>query len=178
MTPLPSISRLRSARPCVLALVLACAVTACGGGGGAPPLSPVPQAAVLYDDDAGGLRDSVRVVVRDAAGLERLWRQATAGQSAPPPIPPVDWRREMVVGVAAGRMMPNDRIRVDSVGVRREPGADGKEREVMAVLVRTTQGCERFTSAAFPVSLVRVRRYPGAVVFVERRERAAGCARE
>jgi hypothetical protein len=141
-------------------------------------LSPVARAAVLYDDDAGGLRDSVRLVVRDAAGLERLWRQATAGQSAPPPAPSVDWGREMVVAVAAGRMTPNDRITVDSVGTRREPGADGREREVLAVLVRTTQGCERFRSAAaFPVSLVRLRRYEGQVVFVERRERAAGCAR-
>jgi hypothetical protein len=120
----------------------------------------------------------VRLVVRDAAGLERLWRQATAGQTAPPPVPTVDWGREMVVAVAAGRMAPNDRIRVDSVGVRREPGADGHAREVMAVLVLTTQGCERFTSAAFPVSLVRLRRYEGQVVFVERRERAAGCTRE
>jgi len=176
MTRTPSISRRRAIHLPLLAL--ACAACGGGGGGGAPALSPVAQSAVLYDDDAGGLRDSVRVVVRDAAGLERLWRQVTAGQSTPPPAPVVDWEREMVVGVAAGRMVPNDRIRVDSVGVRREPGPDGKEREVMAVLVRTTQGCERFTSAAFPVSLVRVRRYAGAVVFVERRERAAGCARE
>ena len=150
---------------------------ACGGkGGGAPALSPVPQTAVLYDDDAGGLRDSVRVVVRDDAMLRALWRQATAGQDAPPPPPAVDWRREMVVAVAAGRRAPSDRIRVDSVGMRREPGADGKMRDAMAVLVRTTQGCERFTSAVFPVYLVRVRRYDGPVVFVERRDRSAGCA--
>jgi hypothetical protein len=178
MTRSPSISpRCFAGLPLV---ALACAAAAaCGGGGGkgGPVLSPVARAAVLYDDDAGGLRDSVRLVVRDAAGLERLWRQATAGQSAPPPAPSVDWGHEMVVAVAAGRMTPNDRIAVDSVGVRREPGADGREREVLAVLVRTTQGCEQFRSAAFPVSLVRLRRYVGTVVFVERRERAAGCAR-
>ncbi|HET6762733.1 MAG TPA: hypothetical protein VFH27_03650 [Longimicrobiaceae bacterium] len=162
----------------LLALALACAAGAVACGGGKGGLGPVARTAVLYDDDAGGLRDSVRLVVRDAVGLERLWRQATAGQSAPPPAPMVNWGREMVVAVAAGRMTPNDRIAVDSAGVRREPGADGREREVLAVLVRTTQGCERFrTAAAFPVSLVRVPRYAGPVVFVERRERAAGCAR-
>lgn len=161
------------------ALLLALATppaAACGGGTPAPALGPVPQTAVLYDDDAGGLRDSVRVVVRDDAALQALWRQATQGQDAPPAPPAVDWRREMVVAVAAGRKAPSDRIRVDSVGMRREPGADGRVRDAMAVLVRTTQGCERFTSAVFPVYLVRVRRYDGPVVFVERRDRAEGCA--
>jgi len=179
MTRSPFISSRRLAGLPFLALACAAAAACGGGGGGGPVLSPVARAAVLYDDDAGGLRDSVRLVVRDAAGLERLWRQATAGQSAPPPAPSVDWGREMVVAVAAGRMTPNDRIAVDSVGTRREPGADGREREVLAVLVRTTQGCVQFrsASAAFPVSLVRLRRYEGTVVFVERRERAAGCAR-
>jgi hypothetical protein len=168
-------SRFSSFRRFALLLALPSAA-ACGGkGNAAPVLSPIPQTAVLYDDDAGGLRDSVRAVVRDDAALQALWRQATAGQDAPPPPPAVDWRREMVVAVAAGRMAPSDRIRVDSVGMRREPGADGRVRDVMAVLVRTTRGCERFTSAVFPVNLVRVRRYDGPVVFVERRDRAEGC---
>ncbi len=160
----------------VLAFALPLAA-ACGGGGprALPGLSPVPQTSVIYEDDAGGLRDSVRLVVRSAAELDDLWRRATAGQTAPPPPPAVDWNREMVVAVAAGRMRPSDRIQVDSVGMRREPGADGRMREVMAVLVRTTQGCGGFSTAAFPMNVVRVRRYAGTVVFVERRDRAEGC---
>lgn len=165
-----------------LALVcaLALAAAACGGrkAAGTAPLGPVPEAALIYDDDAGGLRDSLRLVVRTPAELNDLWRRATAGQASPPPAPSVDFGREMVVAVAAGRMMPSDRIRVDSVGMRAEPGANGKMRDVLAVLVRTTESCERFTAAAYPVQLVRVRRYNGPVVFVERRERGDGCSRE
>jgi hypothetical protein len=157
------------------AALAALAAAACGGG--APPaLGPVPQTAVVYDDDAGGVRDSVRLVVRDAAAFGALWRRVTAGQGSPPPLPAVDFGRDMVLAVAAGRMQPNDRIRVDSVGGRRGPGSDGKMRGELAVLVRTTAGCRRFPTAVFPVQLVRVRRYDGPVRFVEHRERGEGCA--
>jgi hypothetical protein len=167
-------------RAALAACALACAA-ACGRGGAPsvpPPLGPVPQASLMYDDDGGGLRDSVRLVVRDPAALDALWRRATAGQPAPPPLPAVDFRREMVVAVAAGRMTPDDRIRVDSVGMRREPGENGRVRDVLAVLVRTTEACERYSTAVYPLQVVRMRRYDGPVVFVERRERAEGCARD
>lgn len=162
----------------LFALGLACAAAACGRGGAPPSLGPVPESALLYDDDAGGLRDSARMVIRTRAALDELWGRATAGQPSPPPAPTVDFRREMVVAVAAGRSTPSDRIVVDSVGVRPEPGANGKMRNVLAVLVRTTSGCGRFTAPAYPVQLVRVRRYEGPVVFVERREQGEGCTRE
>jgi hypothetical protein len=161
--------------------LLACAavlLAACGGARpaapGPAPLGPVVQAAVIYDDDAGGMRDSVRLVVRDPAAFEVLWRRATDGQASPPPLPAIDFTREMVVAVGAGRMTPNDRIRVDSVGgLRQGPGG----RDAMVVLVRTTEGCERFPAAAWPLQLVRVRRHDGPVVFVERRVRAEACSR-
>ena len=158
-------------------LLTAAAVAAACGGGGKPALRPIPQNAVMYDDDAGGVRDSVRMVVRDAAALGSLWRRATTGQGAPPPLPPVDFRKELVVAVAAGRMRPNDRIRVDSVGVRKEPGADGKTHEVLSVLVLTTAGCRSFSTPVWPVQIVRVARYGGPVKFVERREPGDGCGR-
>jgi hypothetical protein len=172
MTSLPLFLR-RMALACAAATAAACA----GGAPASPPaLAPMPQAALIYDDDAGEVRDSVRLVVRAPAELDALWRRATAGQPAPPPAPAVDFSREMVLAVAAGRMAPDDRIRVDSVGVRREPGADGRLREVLAVLVRTTEACGRYaTAAVYPLQVVRVRRWDGPVVFVERRERGEGC---
>ena len=96
---------------------------------------------------------------------------------APLPPPQVDFRREMVLAVAAGRMSANDRIRVDSVGVRKEPGADGKTHEVLSVLVLTTAGCRSFSTPVWPVQIVRVARYGGPVKFVERREPGDGCGR-
>lgn len=176
----------RSHPLCPPRFVLACTaalLAACGGGRPAmpgpasvpAPLGPVVQAAVIYDDDAGGMRDSVRLVVRDLAAFQVLWRSATDGQASPPPLPAIDFAREMVVAVGAGRMTPNDRIRVDSVGGPR-PGPGGG-RDAMVVLVRTTEGCERFPTAAWPLQLVRVRRHDGPVVFVERRVRAEACSR-
>lgn len=158
----------------------AIALLAAGCGRGRPPApapAPVPvlQPSVLYDDDAGGMRDSVRLVVRDPAAFQALWRSATQGQPSPPPLPVIDFAREMVVAVGAGRMSPDDRIRVDSVSLRPEAGRGA--RPSLVVLVRTTEGCRGFSAASWPVQLVRVRRHDGPVVFVERRVRAEGCAR-
>ena len=159
------------------AALAALALLAAGCGRGRPAtLAPAPvlQPSVLYDDDAGGVRDSVRVVVRDPAAFQVLWRNATQGQPSPPPLPSVDFAREMVVAVGAGRMTPDDRIRVDSVSLRPEAGG-GRARASLVVLVRTTHGCGPFSTAAWPVQLVRVRRHDGPVVFLERRARAEGC---
>jgi hypothetical protein len=79
---------------------------------------------------------------------------------------------EMAVVVSAGRQTPEESIRVDSVGVRRERTADGNVRDALAVIVRTTYGCGRFTTDAFPVEIVRVKRFEGPVTFIERRTEA------
>lgn len=160
---------------------LACAAALLAACGGRRPVLPDPfppvavaPAAVIYDDDAGGMRDSLRLVVRDPAAFEMLWRSATNGQPSPPPVPAIDFAREMVVAVGAGRMTPNDRIHVDSVGGMR-PGFG--PRGALMVLVQTTEGCAGFETAVWPLQLVRMRRHDGPVVFVERRVRAEACSR-
>ncbi|HUG40046.1 MAG TPA: hypothetical protein VMM12_06165 [Longimicrobiales bacterium] len=145
----------------------------CARGPALPePLGPVPETARLYYDDGGGLADSARLVIRGEAMWQDVWQRATAQRPAPPPLPVIDFDRDMILVVAAGRMTPEDQIRVDSVGVRRERTADGEDRDALTVIVRTTQGCGRFASEAYPVEIVRVRRFDGPVSFVERRERA------
>lgn len=163
--------------PLPVVLALAALVAGCGGGGAAAPaaLSPVPSASVVYYDDQGALRDSVRMVVRDAEELRTLWERVTAGQASPPPAPAVSFDREMLLVVGAGRKTPEDQVHVDSVGVRREMGPDGKMRDALAVVVRSAEGCGRVRTAAYPVEIVRVRRFTGPVSFVEKRERAEGC---
>lgn len=163
-----------------LAVLTACLVLGAAAclrprGGGGPSVErwlPLASDARLYADNAGGIRDSVRTVVRDAASLRRVWQQATAGQASPPPVPNVDFNREMVVVVAAGRMTPQDEVRVDSVQVRRERDASGGSGEVMSVMVRTVRGCGRFNAPAYPVEIIRLRRFDGRVSFVERATRA------
>ncbi len=134
-----------------------------------PPLGPVPDSDRLYYDTRGGIADSLRMVVRDAGSWLEVWTRVTAERAAPPPLPTLDFEEHMAVVVAGGRMTPEDRVRVDSVGVRAERSADGDVRDVLAVIVQTTHGCGRFNADAYPVEIVRVRRFDGPVTFVERR---------
>lgn len=156
-----------------LTVLLAGFAAACGGGPGAPaPLGPVPVDARVFYDNGGGIQDSSQVVIRDAASLQDVWQRATSTQGSPPPPPEIDFDRQMLLLVSAGRMSPDDQIHVDSVGVRREVDVSGGTHDVLAVLYTITEGCRRFNRDAFPVEIVRVRRYNGEVRFVGRRERA------
>jgi hypothetical protein len=165
--------------PALLILVAVLGV-GCRRGGPPPAIAPaaVPPIApseVIYYDNGGGIRDSVRLVVRDPDQLQTLWEQATSTQLAPPPLPSVDFSREMVLVIGAGRMTPDDQIQVDSVGVRDEATPGGGRQRVLEVVVRTTRGCQQFNSDAYPVVFVRVQSFDGTVRFTERREQAAGC---
>ena len=101
--------------------------TGCRGGAppappAPPPAAPLAPTALLYYDNSGGIRDSVRMVVRDQERFRQIWRQATSTQSAPPAAPSVDFDRAMLLVVGAGRMTPEDAVRVDSVSIREETG--------------------------------------------------------
>jgi hypothetical protein len=138
-------------------------------------VAPIAPSEVVYYDNGGGIRDPIRVVVRDEATLREIWERATSTQLAPPPVPSVDFEREMVLVIGAGRMTPVDQVQVDSVGVREEATAGGGRQRVLEAIVRTTRGCQEFNSDAYPVVFVRVQRFEGTIRFTERRERAAGC---
>jgi len=134
-----------------------------GGGGG---LTPVGATARVYYDDSPAYRDSVRMIVREASTWQMVWARATSTQASPAPLPAIDFSREIVVLVGAGRMTPGDQIHVDSVGVR--GGA-------FVVVVRTTVECRPFPAEAYPMEIVRVSRSDKTPSFVERRDRAAHC---
>jgi len=161
-----------------LFLVLSIAIAACAHGSSAPtpaPLAPLPDDARLFYDNGGGIRDSGQTVVRDDAAFRDVWHRATASQSNPAALPAVNFARDMVIVVAGGRMSPADQIRVDSAGVRRESTASGKQQDVLAIVYTVTQACRKFNGDAYPVEIVRVRRYAGDVRFVGRRERGSDC---
>lgn len=167
---------------CHLALFLCPGLlVACGRGSG-PPLPPTPEplarleaAQRLYYDDSGGIADSLRLIVRDPALWRDIWDRATSTLGSPPPLPAVDFSREMVLVVAAGRMNPGDRVQVDSAGVRSELDPDGRRREVMVATVRIILDCTGFEADVFPLDIVRVRRFEGPVQFLHARERAPDC---
>lgn len=166
--------------PAVLSLALLAA--ACGGSAPpvpasvmAPALAPVGDGDRLYYDNSGGIADSVRIVVRTSDELTDIWARATSRQSAPPPVPTVDFADRMVVVVGAGRLTPEDQIRVDSVGIRTVTDAAGVDEDVLAVVVRTISGCGRFQVDAYPVEIVTVPRFGGDVRFVERTSSDPNC---
>ena len=142
-------------------------VAACHrGAAGMEMLTPVLSTARVYYDDGPAFCDSVRMVVRDGAAWRTVWAQATSAQPAPPPLPAVDFEREMVLVVGAGKMTPGDQIHVDSAGVRRD---------FFVAVVRTIVQCRPFPADAYPLEIVRVTRSDKTATFVERRERAANC---
>jgi hypothetical protein len=170
---------MRIERSALLAIVLV-AMAACGRGrppaGGPPPATVMPPPVPLYYDNGGGVRDSVREIVRDRARFEQIWQQATSTQASPPQLPAVDFNREMVILVASGAMTPEDQIHVDSLLVRPELTPENRRVETLSVVVRTVIGCRRFRTEAFPVEIVRARRFDGPVKFDDRT--ADGCRGE
>ena len=142
-------------------------VAACHRGTpGMEVLTPVLSTARVYYDDGPAFRDSVRMVVRDGAAWRAVWAQATSTQPAPPPLPAIDFDRDMVLVVGAGKMTPGDQIHVDSAGVRQD---------FFVAVVRTIVQCRPFPADAYPLEIVRVTRSDKTATFVERRERATNC---
>ncbi len=166
------------AKRTVLAVLSGVVLAGCGHK--APPAAPAPIQALtpmqrIYYDNSGGIQDSVRQVLRTAEALASVWQRATAGQATPPPVPTLDFGREMVLVAAAGRMTPDDQIQVDSVAVRKERTPEGKLEDVLTAWVRVTVGCRHFRADAYPVELVRVRQFSGPVHFVDQRVQTTGC---
>ena len=159
---------------CALALAAGCAGRAAPAG--APPRAEIPASALVYYDNSGGIQDSLRLVVRDAVTMRDVWRRATSTQSSPPPLPTVDFAREMVVVVGTGRMTPADEVRVDSLAIREQALAGQRPSRVMELVVHTIRGCQTIRADAYPLAIMRVQRFDGEVRFVERRQRADGCA--
>lgn len=153
--------------------VLLVAVSACGGARatpGAPPpprpsdtLVPILASGRVYYNDGPAFRDTVRRIVRDAAGWQALWQQVTSTQPSRLPAPAIDFAREMVVVVASGLTAPGDQIRVDSAGRRGN---------TFVVIVRTTFECQPFPPSIYPHEIVRVPRSDLPAEWVERVQRA------
>jgi hypothetical protein len=159
--------------------VLLCATVAlaagCHHGGGGPPapkpeppiaMKPLDESARIYYDNGIGFADTSRTIVKDTAAFRQIWKRATQGQPSPPPLPTVDFSKDMVVVVAGGRMKPGDAIRVDSIGTRGT---------ITVLVVRTTVACQPFPTDAFPFEVVKVTRTDGQVRFTEHKVKLGDC---
>ena len=150
-----------------------------GGCGGAvragPTLGPVPIEARIFQDNAGGIRSASERVIRDLTTWEQVWQEATSTQATRPALPDVDFERQMLLLVSAGRLSVVDRINVDSVGTRQEISEAGRRQEVLAVYYTILRGCPPSTREAFPIEIVRVRRFADNVRFLSVTVPGPGC---
>lgn len=162
----------------VYGALLCLPLTACGGGPDTPApeaLPPIPAVDRLYRDAVSGMRDSMRLVIRDQTSLEDAWERATSEQLEMPAVPAVDFGREMVLVAAAGRMTTEDAIEVAAAGVQRRRTQQGDEADVLVIQVRTLKGCGRVTADAFPVDIVKVTRFEGRVQWEEETQQETEC---
>ncbi len=72
----------------------------CPGGGGSQAI--VVNFETVDQGERSGIRDERQVVVRDAQGWAALWAEHVAGRIPEPPVPEVDFTREMVIGYFLG----------------------------------------------------------------------------
>lgn len=147
----------------------------CHHGGGGPPapkpepaiaMHPLDDAARIYSDNGVGFADTARIIVKDSVAFRSIWKRATQGQPSPPPLPVVDFTKNMVVVAAGGRLKPGDAVRVDSIGTRGS---------LTVIVVRTTIACQPFPTDAFPFEVVKVAKTEGQVRFSEHKMKGPEC---
>lgn len=112
-----------------------------------------------------GFFEPARGTVRTAEEWGQVWQTLHAGLSPMPPLPAIDFDREMVVLAAAGTRS-NGCYALDITGARRR-GNGGVELEVTETVPGPTCACTEALTQ--PVHVVKVVRVPGPETFVERR---------
>lgn len=114
---------------------------------------------------ASGLREPQRLVVRDASTWPQAWSSIWRGTSPEPPIPQVDFGREIVVVAAMGeRLTGGFTILIDSA----LEGTSGISIRIRSI--SPGSGCATTQALTQPVDIARVPRRDGPVTFDERLE--------
>jgi hypothetical protein len=114
---------------------------------------------------ASGLRERQRLVVRDASAWQQAWSSIWRGTSPEPPIPQVDFGREIVVVAAMGeRLTGGFTILIDSA----LEGTSGVSIRIRSI--SPGSGCGTTQALTQPVDIARVPRRDGSVTFDERLE--------
>jgi hypothetical protein len=116
--------------------------------------------ALVHESFGSGFDSSVALVVRDAATWREVWTRANAHYQPQPPLPPVDFSSEMIVGYAMGAR-PTTGYTVRLAGAAEHEGA------VTVRVVETSPAATCFTGQAIttPITLARVPYRAGQVTF-------------
>ncbi len=158
--------------PRTASILLACSV-ACGAPTVTSPsvtqqpsrlvATPVPLDGAAGMIAYSGYHEAARIVIRSDADWRSAWATLHAGSSPVPPVPPVDFSREMVLLAALG-----DRPSGGFGVAIREVTFDGST--VGAAVVETRPGPRCIVTAVVtqPVAVVTVPRSDVPVVFLDR----------
>jgi hypothetical protein len=113
-----------------------------------------------------GLDSPQRLVVRDDASWQTLWNEIHSRGTPVPPVPAIDFSREMIVVAAMGtRSTGGYGILLESAS---EYGTDGIAISVLSISPGSNCGVTlAFTT---PVDIARLPLHPGPVRFIERGE--------
>jgi hypothetical protein len=157
-------------RVAVLALLFgALPLSACGSN--SHPEAPrdavteLDAGSVLLHAGYSGFDDPERLVVRDSVHWAGVWATAFERQTRVPPLPAVDFAREMVVVAALGAR-PSGGYDITIEGVVEELGG------AVVFVVATSPGDDCYTTAAItePVIMLRAAAVAGRIRFEERAE--------
>lgn len=114
-----------------------------------------------------GLVTSERLVVRDAAAWQTLWNRIHSGRTPTPPLPAVDFSRDMVVVVAMGQKSSGGyNILLERAT---EEAGDG----IAIAVLSSSPGanCVVTMAVTAPVDIATLPLHPGPFLFSERSER-------
>jgi hypothetical protein len=109
-----------------------------------------------------GLRESARLVVRDPDRFTQLWNEAWAGVQPPPPLPAVDFEREMVIVAVMGEQASGG-FTIEVTGALDAGG----EVKVGVRRSRPAPGCPVTLALTQPLDVVKLPRRASPVTFDE-----------
>jgi hypothetical protein len=143
----------------------------CGSSPAAPGQPGEPLSIVRLGTDAAsftyysGLKETQRVIVRDRATWQAVWSSIWKMQSPEPPLPDIDFTREMVVVAALGERPTG------GYGIFVDAASEGPSGVTVRVRSISPSGaCMTTQALTQPVDIARMPRRSGPVAFEERAE--------
>ncbi|MES2521447.1 MAG: protease complex subunit PrcB family protein [Gemmatimonadota bacterium] len=150
----------------VVALTAGCDSATTAPPPGVPAGSTALQVLTVPDSVAqhlySGIKDRRRLVIRDMVTWTQLWNEATQQRQPRPPVPQVDFTREVLI-VASMGSRPTGGYSIDIPNVYESGG----QRYVVVREVSPGAGCVLTQALTAPVIAVRVSQHAGSTSFVE-----------
>jgi hypothetical protein len=153
----------------ITSIAVATSITACAGSNVTTPPGPSVSMTRLRADPyaftfGSGMDRAARFVVRDAATWQATWNQIYQGSSPVPPLPAVDFSREMIVVAALGSHPTG------GYNILLEGAAEAPSNGTVFTVSSVSPGPRCATTQAFtqPVDIARLPLRSGPVSSVEK----------